>query len=127
LLVRFLLDMGVDVRVAAWLRDQTHEAVHLRDEGLQRLPNGEIFTKAISERRIILTFDLDFGEIAALARGRKASVVVFRLHNTRTQHVLDRLAAVLADCGSTLEKGAVVVVEETRHRVRLLPVGHDQP
>jgi len=73
--MRFLLDMGVDVRVAAWLRDQHHDAVHLRDEGLQRLPNGEIFTKAISERRIILTFDLDFGEIAALARGRKASVV----------------------------------------------------
>lgn len=125
--MRFLLDMGVDVRVATWLRDQGHEALHLRDEGLQRLPNGEIFTKAISERRIILTFDLDFGEIAALARGRKTSVVVFRLHNTRTQHVRDRLAAVLADCSAILEAGAVVVVEETRHRVRQLPVGHEGP
>lgn len=124
--MRFLLDMGVDVRVAAWLREQRHDAVHLRDEGLQRLPNGEIFTKAISEQRVILTFDLDFGEIAALTRGRKASVVVFRLHNTRPQHVLDRLASVLADCSSILEAGAVVVVEETRHRVRHLPVGHDQ-
>ncbi len=124
--MRFLLDMGVDVRVAAWLREQRHEAVHLRDEGLQRLPNGEIFTKAIAERRIIVTFDLDFGEIASLARGLKASVIVFRLHNTRTQHVLERLGAVLADCSSVLEKGAVVVVEETRHRVRQLPVGHDQ-
>ena len=124
--MRFLLDMGVDVRVAAWLREQRHEAVHLREEGLQRLPNGEIFTKAISENRIILTFDLDFGEIAALARGRKASVVVFRFHNTRTQHILERLAVVLADCSGILERGAVVVVEETRHRIRLLPVGHDQ-
>jgi predicted nuclease of predicted toxin-antitoxin system len=53
--MRFLLDMGVDVRVAAWLREQRHEAVHLRDEGLQQLPNGEIFTKAISERRIMAT------------------------------------------------------------------------
>jgi len=123
--VRFLLDMGVDVRVSAWLRDQHHDAVHLRDEGLQRLPNGEIFTKAISERRIILTFDLDFGEIAALARGGKTSVVVFRLHNTRTQHILDRLAAVLPDCSAILEQGAVVVVEENRHRVRRLPVGQD--
>ncbi len=96
-----------------------------RLQRLQRLPNGEIFTKAISESRIILTFDLDFGEIAALARGRKASVVVFRLHNTRTAHVLERLASVLADCLSVLEEGAVVVVEENRHRVRSLPVGQD--
>jgi predicted nuclease of predicted toxin-antitoxin system len=117
--------MGVDVRVATWLREHGHDSVHLRDQGLQRLPNGEIFTKAISESRIILTFDLDFGEIAALARGRKTSVVVFRLHNTRTVHVLERLASVLADCSSVLEEGAVVVVEENRHRVRSFPVGQD--
>ena len=57
--MRFLLDMGVSVHVAAWLREQGHDPLHLRDEGLQRLPNGEIFTKAISEGRVILTFDLD--------------------------------------------------------------------
>jgi predicted nuclease of predicted toxin-antitoxin system len=124
--VRFLLDMGVDVRVGNWLREQGHEPLHLRDRGLQRLPNGEIFTKAISENRIILTFDLDFGEIAALTGGRKASVVVFRLHNTRTAHVLERLASVLADCSGILEKGAIVVVEENRHRIRHLPVGQDE-
>ena len=123
--MRFLLDMGVDVRVATWLREHGHEPVHLRDQGLHRPPNGEIFTKAIMENRVILTFDLDFGEIAALARGRKASVVVFRLHNTRTAHVLERLASVLPDCSSILEKGAIVVVEEDRHRVRPLPVGRD--
>ena len=121
-----LLDMGVDVRVGTWLREHGHEPVHLRDQGLQRLPNGEIFTKAIAENRVILTFDLDFGEIAALGRGRKASVVVFRLHNTRTAHVLERLASILPDCSSSLEKGAVVVVEENRHRVRPLPVGRDE-
>jgi predicted nuclease of predicted toxin-antitoxin system len=124
--VRFLLDMGVDVRVATWLREHGHESIHLRDQGLQRLPNGEIFTKAILEGRVIVTFDLDFGEIAALARGRKTSVVVFRLHNTRTAHVLERLASVLPDCSSILERGAVVVVEENRHRVRPLPVGQDE-
>ena len=94
--MRFLADMGVDVRIAQWLRQQEHDAKHLRDEGLHRSPNGEIFAKAVAEDRVILTFDLDFGEIAALAGGRKASVVLFRLHNTRTSHVIARLAAVLA-------------------------------
>jgi predicted nuclease of predicted toxin-antitoxin system len=122
--MRFLLDMGVDVRAGNWLSEQGHDSLHLRDEGLQRLPNGEIFKKAIAERRVILTFDLDFGEIAALARGTKASVIVFRLRNTRRERVVERLASVLAECSSALEKGAVIAVEATRHRVRQLPVGH---
>jgi len=115
--------MGVDVHVATWLHEQGHDALHLRDQGLQQLANGGIFTKAILERRVIRTFDLDFGEIASFARGRRASVIVFRLHNTRTQHLIERLASVLADCSSTLEDGAVVVLEEDRHRVRPLPFG----
>ena len=75
--MRLLADMGVDVRVVDWLRSQGHDATHLRDEGLQRLPNGEIFVKADAESRVILTFDLDFGEILALRKGRKAGVIFF--------------------------------------------------
>jgi uncharacterized protein (DUF433 family) len=44
--MRFLADMGVSQQVVEWLRAHGHDAVHLRDEGLQRLPNDEIFQKA---------------------------------------------------------------------------------
>jgi predicted nuclease of predicted toxin-antitoxin system len=121
--MRFLADMGVDVRLVRWLRDQGHDATHLRDEGLHRLPNGEIFEKAVSEQRVILTFDLDFGEIAALSRGRPVRVILFRLHNTRTPHVIARLASVLQASAAALEQGAVILVEESRHRIRFLPIG----
>lgn len=119
--MRLLADMGVGVHVLHWLRSQGHDATHLRDEGLQRLPNGEIFKKAIVESRVILTFDLDFGEILALSKGRKAGVVLFRLRNTRTPHVIQRLSSVLSDCVKPLERGAVVIVQESRHRVREFP------
>lgn len=120
--LRFLADMGVDIRVVQWLRQKGHDAKHLRDEGLHRIPNGEIFVKSISENRIIITFDLDFGEIVAFSKGRKVSVILFRLHNTRTPHLINRLATVLEDTTEALEEGAVVVVEESRHRVRYLPL-----
>ena len=120
--MRFLADMGVNLQIVEWLRRNGNDAVHLRDEGLQRLPDSNIFDKAFSERRVILTFDLDFGEIAALSGGRIVSVILFRLHNTRTPHVLQRLQSTLA-FRQELEKGAVIVVEETRCRVRRLPIG----
>ena len=33
--MRFLADMGISHHVVAWLRDEGHDATHLRDEGLQ--------------------------------------------------------------------------------------------
>jgi predicted nuclease of predicted toxin-antitoxin system len=72
-----------------------------------------------------LTFDLDFGEIAALTKGKV--VVLFRLHNTRAAHVTERLEAVLATGTHALDGGAVVIVEESRHRVRPLPIGRSLP
>ena len=121
--MRFLCDMGVSMKVVQWIRRQGHECVHLRDEGLQRLPNGSIFSKAVAEDRVILTFDLDFGEIAAMAGDRVASVILFRLRNARAEHVIERLTAVLETTAAALAGGAVVVVEENRLRVRELPIG----
>jgi predicted nuclease of predicted toxin-antitoxin system len=121
--MRFLADMGVDVRVVRWLNEHGHDASHLRDEKLHRLPNGEIFEKAAREARILLTFDLDFGEIAALTHGRVVTVILFRLHNTRAPHVIARLESVLQTSRSVLQRPAVLLVEESRHRIRYLPIG----
>ena len=120
--MRFLADMGVSQRVAEWLRSKGHDATHLRDEGLQRLPNGEIFAKAIGENRIVLTFDLDFGEIVAGSHGQLASVIVFRLRNGRSANVVARLEDALLKAAAPLQAGAIVIVEESRIRVRQLPI-----
>ena len=121
--MRFLADMGVARRVVEWLRDQGHDARHLREEELQRLPDDQIFRKAVAENRVVLTLDLDFGEIVAFSGRQNVSVVLFRLQNTRAPHVIDRLSVVLQEALSALEQGAVVVVEESRFRIRRLPIG----
>lgn len=121
--MRFLADMGVSMRVVEWLRSTGHDAIHLRDEGLQKLPNGEIFQKAIREERIVLTFDLDFGEIVAGSGGGSVSVILFRLRNTRADFLIQRLKSVLEQSTEELAQGAVVLVEDGRHRVRRMPIG----
>src|SRR5712692_9975981 len=95
------------------LRAQGHDIKHLREEGLQRMSDSDIFRKAATESRILLTFDLDFGEILALSGERKVSVVLFRLHNTHTPHVLERLKVALAQSKTILETASIVVIEES--------------
>jgi len=120
--LRFLADMGVSWRVAEHLRVAGHDVVHLRDLGLQQLPDAEVFQRAIAESRVVLTFDLDFGEIAARCDGPWASVIVFRLTNTTSRHVSARLDVVLERADGALSRGAIVIVEEARYRVRTLPI-----
>jgi predicted nuclease of predicted toxin-antitoxin system len=70
--VKFLADMGVSMSTLDSLRDVGHDAVHLRDEGLLRMEDSDILVKARSEDRVVLTFDLDFGDLLA-ASGENAS------------------------------------------------------
>lgn len=44
--MRFLADMGVAMRIVEWLRTQGPDVRHLREEGLQRMPDTDIFLKA---------------------------------------------------------------------------------
>lgn len=120
--MRFLADMGVAGRLVEWLRGEGHDAVHLSEEGLHRLPDADIFAKAAREDRVVLTFDLDFGEVLAHTGSHAVSGVLFRLHNTRTPFVIDRLEAVLEKSSAAIEESAIVVVEDWRHRVRRLPI-----
>ncbi len=120
--MRFLVDACVDIRVAEWLRNQGHDAVHLSEQKLQRTPDAEIFRRAVAEDRCVLTFDLDFGEIAALTGGSKGSVILFRLGDPGYRRVIERLTAVIAGSPDAIAKGAVISVEEARYRVRYLPI-----
>ena len=89
--MRFLADMGVSGGVLQWLRQTGHDAAHLRELGLHRLADKGVFERAAAEGRTILTFDLDFGEILALSSSRLVSVVLFRLNNTTTLFLIQRL------------------------------------
>lgn len=120
--MRFLADMGVSDSTVRLLRSGDHDAVHLREESLHRLEDSAILEKASRERRAILTFDLDFGELLAASRAPFPSVIVFRLHSQTPASVNPRLLVVLRECVSDIDAGAIVIVEESRYRVHRLPM-----
>jgi len=91
--MKFLADMGISPRSVAFLRDLGVEAVHLHELGLDRLPDAEIVKKARHEGYVVLTHDLDFGELLALSGAEVPSVVIFRLQNMRPHNERQSLSA----------------------------------
>ena len=120
--MRFLGDVGVSTSTLRALREAGYEAVHLREQNLHRLPDGAILEKAIEEDRIVITFDLDFGDLLAFSGRRLPSVIIFRLHNQTPLNVTRRLFDLLSVETLRLEAGAVIIVEDSRYRVRHLPI-----
>jgi predicted nuclease of predicted toxin-antitoxin system len=114
--------MGLAQSTAVFLRGHGHDAVHLREQGQQRLEDERIVEKARQEGRVILTHDLDFGRLIALSRSYLPSVITFRLHDMRPSCVNRFLSQVLDLFGDDLETGALVSVSESAIRVRRLPV-----
>jgi predicted nuclease of predicted toxin-antitoxin system len=120
--VRFLGDMGVSDTTVRALRADGHDVIHLRDVGLSRLPDSQILEEALREGRVVLTFDLGFGDLLAARRTVLPSVVIFRLRDQRPTAVNVRLFRVLAERKPDLEAGAIVIVETARYRLRRLPI-----
>src|SRR5882762_549929 len=89
--------------------------------GLSGAPDSEIFARATADGRIVVTFDLDFGEVAGLLRDAGAGAILLRLRLTTRRHLQERLRAVLSTAAAALETGAIVVAEDARIRIRLAP------
>jgi predicted nuclease of predicted toxin-antitoxin system len=120
--MKFLADMGISMSTVQALRDAGHDAVHLREQGLQRLADPEILDKARQEGRVVLTFDLDFGELLAAGLHESPSVVIFRLRNATPPSVPPKLLDVVEKESNDLGQGAVVIVQDGRYRLRRLPI-----
>lgn len=120
--MRFLADMGISTRSVTWLRNQGYDIIHLSEQGLQCMPDEDIFKKAADEKRVILTMDLDFGQIVAASKTTLPSIVVFRLSDERSENVSKRLKELLNKCSDDMMEGSIISVSDNNIRIRRLPI-----
>lgn len=120
--MKFLADMGISLRSVHRLRELGYDTVHLIDRGLGRSTDYEILEIARLEGRVVLTSDLDFGDLLASSRESLPSVIIFRLRDMRSPNVDHHPDQVLKRHSGALEAGAIISLSERRIRVRLLPI-----
>lgn len=120
--MRFLVDQPVSPIVAAWLAGRGHDAVHVRDRGMSRSTDEQIVALAVAEQRVIVTSDLDYPRIIALAGVSRPGLVLFRAGNISDREMLALLQRVLTEVPAERLPGSVVVIDEHSIRVATLPL-----
>lgn len=115
--------MALSPGLAEWLRQQGHDALHAGEIGLHRAPDIEIMETAKQEERTILTADLDFHRMLALAQATEPSLVPFRDGNWNEDDVVRRMKDVLDALPERELTNSIVVVDRNSIRRRRLPIG----
>jgi predicted nuclease of predicted toxin-antitoxin system len=121
--VKFLVDANMSPRFAEILRTEGHDAIAVRDLGLADASDDEILDHAISNQRVIISHDTDFGTLLTFRRLSAPSFILIRSSESLTpdEHA-DILLANLDSVVEDLEAGAIVVFARGHLRSRRLPV-----
>ena len=102
------------------------ESVHWSRIGDPRAEDSEIIEYARNNSYIVFTHDLDFGAILALTGASGPSVIQVRTQDILPSYLSARLIQVLDEAKEFLESGALIVVDEGRSRIRILPLNSER-
>jgi predicted nuclease of predicted toxin-antitoxin system len=117
--MKFLIDNALSPLVAEGLRVAGHDAVHVRDYGMQ----AALLECAADEDRVVVSADTDFGTLLALRKEAKPSVILLRLGSShRPAEQVSLLLANLPSIEPALAAGSVVTFKGALMRIRSLPI-----
>jgi predicted nuclease of predicted toxin-antitoxin system len=121
--LKFFIDNALPPLLAARLRVSGHDAVHVREYGMQQASDQDILERALQEDRVIVSADTDFGTILALRRLHRPSFILFRNPDiVRAEDYYKAILHLLTVAETELANGCILTVRPNRVRIRALPL-----
>jgi predicted nuclease of predicted toxin-antitoxin system len=117
------IDNNLSPLLAEGLKAAGHDAVHLRDLGMQAAPDSAVLQRALVDERVLVSADTDFGGLLSRSRATGPSVLLIRrLAGRRAAEQSAIILANLDQIAEDLTAGAVVVIGDDWIRIRRLPM-----
>lgn len=120
--MKFLIDMPVSPSLSEWLYAQGHKASHVSQIGMASASDVEVIEFARQEGSIIITADLDFPRLIALAGHSSPALILFRGGNYKEEEMKKLVERVLQVISPQDIKKSIVIVDKIRIRKITLPV-----
>jgi predicted nuclease of predicted toxin-antitoxin system len=120
--LNILVDMNLSTEWIAFLKADGWQATHWSAIGNPRAEDTMIMAWALVNSHVVFTHDLDFGTALALTSATGPSVLQLRGKMMLPEQVGAAVLTALRQYESELAKGALVVVEASRSRARVLPL-----
>lgn len=114
--------MNLSPEWVTFLREKGFESVHWSTVGAGDASDAEIMQWARENACVVFTHDLDFGTLLAHSKDGGPSVVQVRTQDVAPEHLGPLMLRVLRAHGNELQAGTLVTVDESRSRVRVLPI-----
>jgi predicted nuclease of predicted toxin-antitoxin system len=119
--MKLLVDMNLSPEWVRVFEEGGWEATHWSKIGDAGASDSEIMTWAKANGHVVFTHDLDFGAILAATKAQSPSVLQIRTKDVNPHHIRNLVISVLNQFKGQLEKGALVSVDESTSRARILP------
>jgi len=117
--VRFLANENFPLDAVETLQAQGHDIAWVRMDA-PGSSDEQVLARANREKRILLTFDKDFGELAFHAGlNAECGIMLFRIPAPSSRHIAHTVVAIVQSRQDWA--GHFTVVEESRIRMRSLP------
>jgi predicted nuclease of predicted toxin-antitoxin system len=120
--MKILIDMNLSPDWVEEFKLHRIEAIHWSNVGIFDAPDKNIIDWAKKHNYVIFTHDLDFGTALALTKAEKPSVVQVRTQNVTIFYLSKIVLPAIKTHADLLEKGALLVIDEDKKRIRILPV-----
>ncbi len=120
--MKLVVDMNLSPEWAPFLHGHGFEAVHWSAVGAINAPDTQIMQWARDHARVVFTHDLDFGVLLAHTKDRQPSVIQARVQDVSPEALGSFVVAALQAHGAALERGAILTIDATKTRIRILPI-----
>lgn len=120
--MKLLIDMNLSPEWLAVLLRAGLEAKHWSEIGEFDAEEGVLLACAREQGFVVLTQDLDFGQLLFRTHAAGPGVVLLRIRNELDSLQQSRICRLLHSAGPALEAGALLVIDEKRARLRRLPM-----